>query len=338
MQAKLLTPALLTLLGLVLLSHASLPQSQSASTVTLSLAEYDKVFSAVTHNEQAIKHQAKEAVLQQQADELREKLKHTRDQIINRRKNSTESTAAREEQLRMAITKGNWLLTNHSVSGKYEAGDRIPWRCTLRFEVLEESWTKIPLIGPTTVVDQVRVRIVSASDPAVLEPVKLNRDTFVLHDPDKGLSLGTNRSGTIVVDFVAFGGVQSNRNQRSVHLKTHHPIVTVDLNLVHDPGDTITELGITPAGHHTTAQHGHGTLVTVLPSRSDQLEIKWMVAASDQHEVGAVPTGAVPTGAVQSPQSTVVHHALHAVGDSVLRSTHSFTYTVTRAPNHSLTR
>ena len=35
--------------------------------------------------------------------------------------------------------KANWLLTNHTVTGSYEAGDTIAWQCTLEFQVLNPS-------------------------------------------------------------------------------------------------------------------------------------------------------------------------------------------------------
>jgi hypothetical protein len=114
-----------------------------------------------------------------------------------------------------------------------------------------------------------------------------------------------------------------------LRLRTHHPIVGMNLQVFHASGDTVGELNVSPTGHHTVVQHENFTEIISLPPRSDEVEVKWMVTEETNEaksEAGATQSASVH-GTVE-PQSTVVHHVLHSVGESVLRSTHSFTYTV----------
>ena len=109
---------------------ASPPVSPAASTVTLTLAEYEKVFTAATLNKQADKFRHERQVLDAQSRELRSKLEQTREDASRRERESADSSTAQEETKRMAILKDNWLLLNHTVDGRYESGDTVPWRCS----------------------------------------------------------------------------------------------------------------------------------------------------------------------------------------------------------------
>ena len=84
MQSRLTTPALLILFALMLCSSS--PAPRPASTVTLSLAEYEKVFTAATLNEQANKFQIKQEELEAKARELHLKLEQTRNSNRNQQK------------------------------------------------------------------------------------------------------------------------------------------------------------------------------------------------------------------------------------------------------------
>jgi len=337
-------------LALVLSGVAWFTEGQNikSSQVTLSLAEFEELFSSARLEE------AERRLMDQrkrQEAEHKKRLADIEKQLVR----ANEETRKQRNDL----FPNNYQVLRHTAEGVFNSSapasgvekDVASFDLELMLRVMESRWTVVPISNNTSVVasnwdvswrnENDGVHEFDSVDPVTCPDV-------MLLVKDEQQILATNRSGLFKVKFKAYTRVAKSRNLNTVGIKINYPISEFKFRIAAADAISVRDFSVQPTSAVLEVQHSeeYTDMKATLPLTADSVTIKWLdvseedIKDSDTHledidetlplGKNASKTRKGSTSSVDyKPQVTATHEALHTVGEGILRSFHVLEYATT---------
>ena len=343
-------PALVALLLLFRNRYLS-PVSASASAVTMSLPEFEDLFSSARLGD---------AERRAAAERSRAEDEHRRTSESLDRRSSDMDARSRAIGERVRTFPENFLILRQVASGSYNAsdpassgveGDVATIGVELTIRVLDPRWTIVPLVNTSSTVSS--GWSVSRMDDdgeeggggkfLAVDPVTNPGVMMLVRDGQRVLA--TNSSGLFRVSFDAHVRVGRTRNLSSLGVGSLvYPLSELSLRVAADGrggggGGSAREWSAHPASSvlRVRLSEGYTDVDVTLPLETDAVLLKWMDVKERQGGAGDGPPAAGPdkkeaeakaeVKEEYGAQVTVKHDVLHTVGEGFIRSGHVLEFT-----------
>jgi len=305
-------------------------QQQAKSHVTLSLDEFEELFSSARLEE------AQRRLLDQRK---KHEAEHNRKMAELQNEAGDADIKARQERSR--FFPKNYQVLQHTASGSYNASaassgverDVASFELDLTIRIMESRWTMVPLANTTSMVTsdwKVTWKDQAASDFSVINPVYDQDAMLVMRDGQQVLA--TKKSGIFNVRFMVHTRVGKVRNLHAVGVSSLlYPLSGCTLRVATGAKSGVRkDFSVSPKEAVLQVRPPEGEAYTevhaTLPLTSDMFQIKWIDSVVEEkreeskQDDTAKNRTKIPGIHDKDKSLTSFHSVLHRVEEGMIRS------------------
>lgn len=299
---------LVAIIGLVV----AVPATKAQAQVTLSLAEFEELFSSA-------RLKAGERRLEDQRARQLKEHEHKLSQLERKHK---------------ALFPENFQVLQHTAEGSFDAlKDVAVFDMKVILRVMDPQWTMVPLLSNSTVASDWSIHTWTEQDGFLPIDYTASPDVLLLRKEQP--TLATNRSGLFQINFKAYSRVVKTRNIHQLTMAQFlYPISDFSLRVA----GAVREFSVQPVAAVLDVQPRENStnVHAILPLTAERVEIRWLdatetvpAAETSETKSSQSTTTKKPTEEEETAQVTVIHEVMHSVGEGMVRSSHILEFSST---------